>query len=282
MSNIIFAIPRTDYPSYQDLYKLIELSGYQHIFVDEIDATSDNAYILTCRNGELGAGWPDNRMARIVLWDFEHRIEPQPPISGITDYWHMDAYEAKLLGYKYVPCGGHEGLAAHYNTLTLDRAPLLGEGIPAVETYITPENEMYDTAYIGYLEPPRRARIAQQLRERQVNAYIDNDCWRLKRHRALGASRSYLSVHQLDTSPAVPALRMVVAAAYSLPFITETCANPGIFANHILSADYAHLADFTAMWARERHTQALDEKARGLHQLLCNELTFRKSIERAL
>src|SRR5690606_18737300 len=103
-----------------------------------------------------------------------------------------------------------------------------------------------------------------------------------ERDSVLRASRAYLHIHQHDHAPGLPALRLAVAAAYGLPFITEAVANAGMFGPSVLlSADYAHLARLTAMWAGDDNP-ALRDRGHALHRLLCADLTFRKSVEQAL
>lgn len=256
----IFAIPRTDYGSYADLYRLIDLSGYPRIFVDQVDAESDHTYILTCNNGEIAAGWP-NAKARIILHDFEWRDRRPADIPGVARYWHMDKAQAERIGYQYVPIGSH---------------PDLAQGPAAFPRY--------DVAYIGYM-PPRREQIASDLRWKMgAKAFISNHLWGDERDEVLRQSRAYLHVHQLDRSPGVPGLRMVVAAAYGLAVMSETVADAGIFdPSMLMQADYAHLVEFVALWTRdtEGHKRLADIGAR-LRYELCERLTFRKSVEAAL
>lgn len=265
MSNVFFARPRTWYGSYVDLYNLIELSGYELLYFDEIDPTSDNTYILTLFNGEILNGWPDAR-ARIILWDFEWRLEGDyPVIPGVREFWTSDAWYAKQVDIRFVPLGSHAGLK-------------IGADAPEKE---------YDTIFLGYFVPRRQAVLADLI-ERGVRVPFDErrqpitSAWDNARHVLLTHSRSMLHVHQWDNIPTLAPLRVAVAAAYSLPLIMETPAVRDPLGHRALCSDYANLAAFTAMWTRRNEAHILEDFGRGLHGLLCRDMTFRKCVEAAL
>lgn len=259
MSNIIFARPRHDYASYADLYRLIELSGFPLCFIDEIDPASDNAYVITILNGEVPAdGYPDAR-ARIALWDLEYHLDGVPALPGV-EYWAADKWYAERIGARYVPMGSHPGLCPER----------------------TPKQNVYDVAFIGYFDGvPRRQVIRKQLAAAGLHL-SPLLAWGDERHAILRNSAAYLHVHQLENAPAIPPLRMVVAAAYALPVITEACSDAGMFKRHILQADYGYLARATVVWTRQDWEKELLPRGMSLHQKLCVERTFRKSVEQAL
>lgn len=259
MSNVIFAVPRTEYGSYQDMYALIALSGYSTCYIDEIQPDSDNAYIITVRNGEIGAGWAGAR-ASIYLYDLEWRREPQPPIPGVKECWSCDKWQAKLTSMKYVPVGGHAGLKPD---------------APAVNA------EPFDVAYLAYMTH-RRQRIYGELQARGVKL-SPTSAWGAQRHAILSNSKVYAHIHQHDDIPAVPGLRLVVAAAYKLPFVTEICADAGGFSDYIIPWSYGELADNLTGWVgREAKFGAFQASGERLHDFLCHEYTFRAGVEAAL
>lgn len=273
MSEIIFAIPRFHYASYADLYELIRLSNFQTCYIDEIDPQSDNAYIITILNGEIPEGGYPGAKAKIHLWDLEYHLDNPPHIEGV-EIWAADKWYAEQIGAKYVPMGSHKGLRD--NT-----------GYPADMPYIYAEAKIYDVAYIGFITGLyRREVIRQQLIERgaKLSPLV---AWGSERDALLRQSSSYLHVHQHAHIPAVPGLRMVVAAAYSLPVISETCADAGVFMGQLykrpatmIQRDYNYLAQETEQITR--HWDNLTETGKALHRLLCEEYTFRKSVEGAL
>jgi hypothetical protein len=259
MNDITFAIPRHEYASYDDLYRLIELSGFPTCFIDEIDPASDRAYIITVLNAEVpAAGYPGAR-ARIALWDLEWHLDGVPALPGV-EYWAADRWYAECIGARYVPMGSHRDLCPER----------------------TPKQDVYDVAFIGYFDGvPRRQVIRKQLAA--LGLHLSPPlAWGETRHAVLRNSAAYLHAHQLENAPAIPPLRMVVAAAYALPVITETCADAGIFRRHILQADYGQLAAATVTWTRQRWQEELLPRGMSLHQKLCVDLTFRKSVEKAL
>lgn len=266
MTNPIFAIPRTVYASYADLYRLIDLSGFEKVYIDELDPHSDNTYIVTIRNEESEPGWP-GATADIRLYDLEWRRGPMANPPGVRETWYMDKWMAQVAGGRYIPVGSHPDLVDRW---------------PAMERYLP--DETYDVAFIGFItglhrrEVVRRQLIEQGLRVTPIVA------WGKDRFQALTGSRCYLHTHQLVDCPGIPGLRMAVAAAYGLPVISEQFSDGGIFtASNVLTADYAHLAEFTAMWVRDPNSAArLADFARALNRLLTEEHTFRNVIEAAL
>lgn len=258
MSGVTFVIPRTHYDSYQDLYRLIALSGFAACHPDEVDAASDQTYIVTVYNGETMNGWPGAR-ARIVLWDFEWRTQPLPPIPGVAEVWYADAWQARVAGGRYVAMGGHAGLCT-------------GDG---PKSFVS-----YDVAFLGYVVA-RRQVVLTQLQQRGAKM-PPASMWGKARDAVLRASRAYLHIHQHEHAPGIPPLRLVVAAAYRLPFVSEAFADSGIFgAATLLASDYAHLAEFVHLWTRQ-DSPALRDRGHALYRLLCEDLTFRKSVEEAL
>ena len=88
-------------------------------------------------------------------------------------------------------------------------------------------------------------------------------------------------VHQLEGVYTVAAQRFALAAAYGLPLVTETLADPGIFAGKVLMTDHQHYPEFVAMWLAGDGNR-LRDLGRELHYLLTEQYTFRKCVEAAL
>lgn len=254
MSDVIFARPRYDYDSYQDLYRLITLSGYPLIFFDEIDPQSDHCYILTLVNGEIQAGWPDAH-ARIILYDLEWRLNGEyPRLPGISEVWAADRWYAAQIGARYVPLGSHPGLNLHPDD---------------------PMQPAYDVAMLAYMTP-RRDQMAVWLRQRGIT--LSPRGWGEERHQALIRTRAMLQVHQHDWAATTAPQRFALAAAYHLPLISEQAADPGIFEQAVLWAGYADLPAATERWLHDD----LTAQGEALYQLLCVERTFQSEVEKAL
>ena len=227
------------------------------MYYDEIQPETDNCYILTIRNGDIAGGFP-NASARIALYDMEYRREQEAPIPGVSDYWHLDAWQAQMLGYQYVPVGGHAGLR-----LT-----------------DTDVEKQYDVAYLAYMTH-RRQHIYNALRARGVSL-TKTSAWGMERDALLNASRVYLHIHQSEEFPAVPGLRLVVAAAYKLPVVMESPRDAGYFATGLYDDSYAGLVGMVCELKQRGYDAAMQFMGETLHQNLCHNLTFRASVERAL
>lgn len=258
MTDVTFVRTRHVYESYADLWRLVELAGFPVCYVDEIDPASDRTYILPMKTGETPAdGWAGPR-ARLIEYLFEYHCDYEPT-PGVAERWSPDQWHAGQIGARYVPMGSDARLADGPGA----------EGAP------------YDVAYLGYMVN-RRSDVLTAMKERGLNV-SPTSAWGAERHAILSNSTVYLHVHQTDHAPAIPALRMVVAAAYGLPVLCETPARRGLFGyTHLLTSDHAHMAEFVGMWARDKHGQFRGHLGHALHSLLCEQLPFRKSVEVAL
>ncbi len=293
MPNVIFCRPRHKYESYTDYWRLVELSDYPIIYIDEIDPQSDNTYILTPLNGEWQDGWQDP-CAQIILWDLEWHL-PNPGIAewnesvwrpGVARVFASDKWYAEKIGAEYVLLGSHPNLVGYW-------AASLGDGVlekswfpPEGSRAFTPAQEAerrkgkYDIALMAYLSP-RRSPIKSQLE--QMGLKIAPNAWGLERDRALTESRAMLHIHQHDDVATVAPQRWALAAAYKLPLITEGVEDSGLFDfSHALSTDYNNLASIAHDFIRRHDPRTLETYGTALHQFLCVEHTFRKCVEAAL
>lgn len=256
MASVIFARPRTDYDPYNDLYALIALSGYPLVYFDEVDADSDNTYVLTMSNGENAHGWKSPR-ARIILYQFEWTLggTHQPP-PGVAQVWTGDYGFAQRIGARHVPVGSHPQLNPQ-------------AGIRA--------EKQWDVALLMYMTG-RRQPVRERLREHGVT--IAPDGWGNARHGALMRSRCMVYAAQWDEAPYIAPLRLALAAAYRLPFVAETPADPR-YTPPCFKAKIADLGDFTARLLRGR-PQDLQLMGDLLYDDLCKRRTFRRCIEGAV
>jgi len=265
VSDVIFCRPRHEYESYTDYWRLVELSDYPIIYIDEIDPQSDNTYLVTPLNGEWQDGWQDPR-AQIILWDLEWHL-PNPGIAewnetvwrpGVARVFASDKWYAEKIDAEYVLLGSHPGLA-----------------------YGEEAQKIYDIALMAYLGPPRRSSIVYQLK--QLGLSIAANAWGDNRDGILRRSRTMLHIHQHDDVATVAPQRWALAAAYELPLITEGVEDSGLFDfTHALSTDYNNLASMAHIFIKQQNPRVLEDKAKALHQFLCVEHTFRKCVEAAL
>jgi len=263
MNDPIFAKTRFDYEnpengygSYHDYWRLVKYSGFPTCYIDEIDTASDNVYIFSPRNGEVGDGWPGAR-ARIIHWNLEQY--GYEPLAGVAETWVSDARLAKEIEARYVLMGSHESL----------RYP--GD---------TERCEHYHVAMLAYMTPRREA-VASELTARGVK--IIPNSWYKDRHIALSNTSAMLHVHQNDNIRYVAPQRFALAAAYSLPLITETLDDWGAFTySNIMAAHRDYITDFVVKWTMRNEARILADYGCNLYHFLCKYHTFRKGVEAAL
>lgn len=267
MSNVYFCATdfylQGGYGSYQDWFKLAELSGYPVIPLSQLDPDSDNTYIVTPLNDEWLQGWQNPR-ARIIHYELEYRWDwrkdvDEPP--GIAEVWAGDRWYAGQIGARYVPLGSHPGLnedTLHY------------PGYVYVD---------YDLAFMGYTAPPRRAKVLYEMYESGLT--IAPNGWNRFRSEKLLDSKCMVAIHQLDNMPVLPPLRMCIAAAHKLAVISETVEDLGWFRGYVDCVPYNELARMTKLIVRNPHSR-LKDRGEALYHLLCEHYTFRHAIERAL
>lgn len=246
--------PENGYGSYQDIFRLAELSGFPIIYPDEMDVTdSSKCYIFTPLNGEFAGGWPDAR-AKLVHWNLEQ--DCYPPLPGIAETWCSDVTLAKLCNARYVFMGSHADL---------------------VYKPLEPMEREYDVAFLAYITD-RRKRLAYALDQRGIKRSPDT-AWYEERHKILNSSSAFLHIHQNDGKPYMPPQRVCLAAAYKLPFISEAFADRGKLSySNVLTSDYANLPDFTHMWVKRNDWGILRDYGLALHSAFCRDYTFYHSV----
>lgn len=269
MSDVIFVATQFyldgGYRSYVDFFRLVELAGYPVIPLAQMDvADATKTYIITPLNDEWTQGWPGAK-ARIIHWELEWRWDwradvDEPP--GVAEVWCSDKLFAIQIGAKYVPMGSDARLNQHI---------------------FQPEDtaKEFDVAQVSY-QVPRRAHITHMLQAEGLSVAQNENLWGADRSFTLCASRVMVHVHQHENAPGVAPLRWCLAAAHKLPLITETIPDRGVFGyTYLLMSSYHFLPQFTAMTVKDSYSRLKDFGA-ALHDLLCRDLTFRKSVEAAL
>lgn len=254
------------YDSYRDFFTLAELSGYPTLWLNEIDPDSDHTYILTPLNGSWHNGW-NNPKARLILWDMEWRLSEGayswdksdltiPP--GVAEVWASDKWYAEIIGARYVPLGSHPGL--------------MQSEAAAVEGF--------DVAPLScQSQDGGRQHMLDLLTQRDVT--IAPNAWNPDRDRYLKHTTAMLHIHQWRKVRTVAPLRYAIAAAYALPLISEQVEARDIFDGVALFCEYDAMPDYVATMTR-RYQAELKERGQALHELLCNERSFRKNVEAAL
>ena len=210
---IVFARTRYDYDSYTDYWKLVELSEFPVVYIDEIDVKDSKViYIASPFNGEF---FPfeeskGDRKCKILLWNLE-----RPSASGgVTEYKNhlsehiqkgyiddvivSDTRLAKATDFSYVPMGSHIGLGSPGDTKEYAFAHLMCYS---------------NRRGILFQEPTKPKGSYGGLR-------IAPNGWGEERHQSLQRSWAMLNVHQ-DEDQYLEPLRFALAAAYGLPILSE-------------------------------------------------------------
>lgn len=276
MGDVIFVKPKHEYTSYTDLWRLVELAGYDVIEPDAMKPRSKNTYVLPAWNGEFPAdGWK-NPTARIVAWLFEWGVFEKR--AGIAEYWCSDRWNAEQNAAKYVPLGGDARLRGNVNMREI------GGGYVKFTPNDFATRGQLDIAFPAYLTN-RRMHVRDRLMEKGVTFnHVPDDfeaaatSWGAERNAVYNAAKLALHIHQDGAKPALPPLRLVVAAAYQLPFLSETVPDQGMFLGKIVTEDYDQLVERVPYWLGQDLTGYAD----ALHALLCEEWTFERSVEQNL
>jgi len=279
---IIFAKTRWPYDSYQDLWKLVELSGFPVCFVDEMDIfNQEHTYVTAPFNGELLDFMNDyrrnNKRAEIVLWNLERpggsgTIEEY--IRSNTEHIHnghisrvivSDKQLARDTGFQYVTLGSHPDLGSpiFIQDKAYDVIHLMCYSNRRGPWFSYPGNEWHALQY-----------------ENDVIKIAPN-CWGEERHKALQQSRFMLSIHQDDFMYIEP-LRLTLAAAYGLPIISEECADyfPYTDCAKTSNADaLKNVARLVKEYLRDDHWYF---QGLRLRTLMTEEFTFRRCLEEML
>jgi hypothetical protein len=219
---IVFAKTRWNYTSYTDYWKLVELSGYDWCYVDEMDlSASDRLYIISPMNGEVRPFIDGYRNANgeikatLMQWNLER---PSGDGGGLSGYVNgntklvEDGYLSRIMvadwklaqaggsKFVYVPMGSHEGL-----------------GEPT-----SMDSKRYDFIHLCCYSNHRSLLFDAPDRPKSVlgGFTVAPNGWGDERHERLKASRVMLNIHQ-DGDGYIEPQRFALAAAYGLPVLSE-------------------------------------------------------------
>lgn len=261
----VFVFPDTDYPSYTDVKRLVELSGFEATTVSEADWFEEaNTYIVLSPEQPYAFFAPP--AAHTIWWSLEYGGEYEPKFEPeftefFDELWASDPTWAKAHNAKFVVMGSHPRLADAIRELVVN-------------------TKQYDYVQLAY-QTPRRQRVDMQLAELSTpkNPYPG---YGVERDEQLVNAKLMLHVHQHDTVAAIAPQRFALAAAYKLPLICESVPDAGAY------AQYATFVDYQFLNAEVRSRLAMmqmgypQEGGNQLHQWLCVEHAFRMSVEQAL
>jgi hypothetical protein len=272
----IFARTRYVYDSYSDFWRLVELSGFETCYTDEIDLERECIYIVTPINGELRphvrhrkSTLKGAQRAQIIVWSLERpdsgdlkgkSVEQavldanSEILNYVTRIWTSDRWVASV-----DPRSNHVILGSH---------PDLRQG---------PKGDpQYDLIHLSYTIPRRRG-IYDGLAASGLK--IAGNCWGADRDWSLRITRAMLNVHQTP-APIMEPLRIAIAAAYKLPYLSEFTRDPYPLEEGVsfLQAEYLTLESFVLEWMQDD----LAPIGEALHQRLCIETTFKIGVLKGL
>lgn len=256
---ITFCRTRYTYDSYVDFWRLVELSGYPAIYVDEIPRDApDDVFIVTPVNGEWKQGIETS--GRVIWWNLEWGLGDGAP-PGVGEVWTSDRWHALQTGARFVPLGSHPSL------VSINPAARWNGGA------------QWDVALLAYLGPARRQTPVNRMVDRGLTMAPNG--WGAERDAVLTGSRIMVNIHQHDEWPCIPAQRFALAAAAAIPLVSEAINDPYPFRPGVdfFTAGYDDLP--TMAEAVIRHEMGRDLAA-NLQRRACHEFRFDVNVEKAI
>lgn len=266
---VVFAKTRWHYESYQDFWKLVELSGYESCYVDEIDLTAPVTFVATPWNGEFEPVLQakleatSQKRARVVWWNCERHDMPAlhdvitNALRYVDEVWVYDRhYQSLDARQKLCIVGSHPGLRLIHEATA----------------------ERYDYCHMSYVSN-RRYQILARLREAGLDEGPSTSD-RTRRDEILRQSRILVNTHQTE-APVMEGLRVALGAAYSRPLVSEPFQDPYPLraGEHYIEATPSGLV--SAVRELLALPEAREQLGRRLHQALCVEHSFRSEVDRA-
>lgn len=259
MNAPIFCTSKKQYSSYTDVLTLVSLSGFQTITLEQA-RFSDPSQVYIILSPQQP---PDLTGARckFIWWTLEYGGEYEPDLSGWRgEVWASDPAWATAHDAKFVLMGSHPALMS--------------------KEYGHQAHWEYDYLMLAYLTPRREAVL------RQLSDFRTPDDpypgYGVERHHQLCGSHLMLHVHQRDDTHAIAPQRIALAAAYKLPLICERVPDAGVYEQYIPFVEYENLNAEVRSQVGMYDAGMVQERGERLHRWLCEEHTFRMSVEEAL
>lgn len=268
MTDIVFVRTRYQYDSYTDYWSLVDLAGFPTCFTDEVDLARNVAYVISPINGEWRPHIDHCRKTGqaqdclLVQWNLE-----RPEGSGSLEHYYESNRQAIEEGYWDEVWVSDRTLAER----TGFRHAVLGSD----DRLGTPGH--HDTWDAIHLSCPshRRERVWSEMSRAGLAVAVNG--WGHERHLRLQGSRFMLNVHKEADGNYVEPLRFALAAAYALPVLTETLADPHPYRG-VEQAPYDRLVPRLREMLREDYA-GWKERGRILWETLTGEHSFRQEVE---
>lgn len=271
-SEIFFCRTRHVYESYQDFFRLAELSNFPIIYSDEIDFSKEAVYIISPWNGDVEGHIKNEftkgkqRNAHIVLWNLER---PSGSTGALLHYnrrqwelihnrwvdeiWVSDRQLALESGLRFVILGSDEGLGEPGN-----------------------EDKIYKFCHMSYVVY-RRGLIYNKFNEDSVG----QNSWGEERDKILKQSKFAVNVHQ-DEHPFQEPLRLALFAAYGLPIITERIIDSYPWSSEtMIYSNYADLVR-TINETVNQDYEAYRQMGLRAREMMCHTFQFGKVVREAI
>lgn len=272
-SDPVFVKTVHHYDSYTDFWKLVELAHFPTCTTESFDLACPATYVFTPMNGEfqkLDGFARDSKRAKVVWWylerpDVGENYAKVPLHIGVRELFDRKPWWVDEVWVSEKTLSNIDGRLRH---VVLASDPRLASGG-------LPQSPRFDIAHMSYVWG-RRVPVMQRLESLVRVAPCD---WEPRRGNLLRASRSVLEVHQSEAPIGSP-LRTALAAAHSLPLLSEMILDPEplLLGRDILMAWYGDLAESVARWVRGD----ISIHGKELHKRLCVERTFRGEVEKAV
>lgn len=253
----VFVFADRDYPSYTDVRRLVELSGFHALPVsqrDQLDVSQRAIFLTPEQPATVGEG-NDNW----IWWSLEYGGEYEPDLSNWQgQVWACDPAWAKARGAKLVVMGSHPGLVE-----------------------VTHSVDDYDVLMLAYMTHRRQA-VKDQLSDLRWPD-VDYPGYGGERAEQLQNASLMLHAHQSDFTAAIAPQRFALCAAYRLPLLHEAVPDAGPYRDYALFAPYERLAATARGYLSGKYDVPTETyPGDRLYNWLCVEHPFRRSVLEAL
>lgn len=295
MTDITFARTRHVYDSYTDFWRLVELSGFPTIYVDEIDISQPGIIITLPMNEDyrehINNQHREDRPvnAHLILWNIER---PSGSTGSVGNY----AADAR-----YLLCGLWSNGKTTKRRANGEEVKAYGRFID--EVWVSDRRLADETKHatrfvtlgshpeLGVIDETRKefsfCHLSYKVGRRQAiyehfaSDEVGPNCWGQQRHEMLKRCRFALNVHQ-DNHPFQEPLRFALFAAYGLPIVSETIFDSYPWSDEFMVySDYDHLVSKMKQILAEPYEKYREMGLRARDRM-CNEFGFRKMVEQAI